>query len=73
MDYSIQVIKVIADHLDSEISIFQLDVSMMEDEEKPGYALVDEGFFDIPEHLQNHIDHEAIGSDYSMNSTGESL
>ncbi|KAJ79737.1 Antirestriction protein (ArdA) [Enterococcus faecalis] len=40
-------------------------------EEKLGYALVDEGLIIVPVHLRNYIDYEAIGRDHVMNMNGE--
>lgn len=43
----------------------------MSDREKLGRVLVDLGYYDIPEHLANYIDYEAIGRDYDLGTSGE--
>lgn len=72
LEYPREVIKVIAENLESEINIIELDNDILgSDEEKLGYALVDTGYFEIPDNLINYIDFEAIGRDYVTNSSGE--
>ncbi|EUJ26011.1 Uncharacterised protein [Listeria grayi] len=55
-EYPREIIKVIAENLDSEINIIELDSDVSgSDEEKLGYALVDMGYFEIPDNLINYI------------------
>lgn len=44
---------------------------MMSNDEKLGYALVDEALIIVPVHLINYLDYEAIGRDYRLNMVGE--
>ena len=72
LEYPREVVKVIAENLGSEINIIELDNDMLgSDEEKLGYALVDRGYFEIPDNLINYIDYEAIGKEYMLISCGE--
>lgn len=52
-------------------TIIELDDTGVSYHEKLGYALVDLGYYDIPEHLVNYIDYEAIGRDYDLGISGE--
>lgn len=61
----------IAENRGAEVTIIELDDTEMNDHEKLGYALVDLGYYDIPEHLANYIDYEAIGRDYDLETSGE--
>ncbi|EQA5469017.1 antirestriction protein ArdA [Enterococcus faecalis] len=72
LGYPREVIKVITDNLDCDINIMELDHSIRgSEEEKLGYALVDMGYFEIPNNLLNYIDYEVIGKEYLMNVGGE--
>lgn len=72
LEYPRELVKVVAEHLGSEIHIIELDSDILgSDEEKLGYTLVDMGYFEIPDHLVNYIDYEAIGRDYLINSSGD--
>ena len=72
LEYPREVIKVIAENLDSEINIIELDRDILgSDEERLGYALVDMGYFEIPDNLINYINYEAIGRDYKIDVIGE--
>lgn len=51
-------------------SIYWLGNSMMDDDEKLGYALVEEGLIDIPENLRNYFDYEAYGRDFRYDTVG---
>ncbi|MBM7687507.1 antirestriction protein ArdA [Enterococcus ureilyticus] len=71
MSYPDEVVRVIAENRDAEVTIIELDDTGVSDYEKLGYALVDLGYYDIPEHLANYIDHEAIGRNYDFGMSGE--
>lgn len=71
--YPDEVIRVIAENMGAEITIIELDDTGISDHEKLGYALVDLGYYDIPEHLVNYADYEAIGRDYDLGMSGEFL
>ncbi|GED49639.1 antirestriction protein ArdA [Carnobacterium maltaromaticum] len=61
----------IAENRGAEVTIIELDDTGMSDREKLGYTLVDLGYYDIPEHLANYIDYEAIGRDYDFGTSGD--
>lgn len=46
--------------------------SGVNDEEDLGWYVIDEGLFgvEVPDSLQNYLDHEAIGRDWRINSAG---
>ncbi|MFI3685656.1 antirestriction protein ArdA [Vagococcus fluvialis] len=72
LEYPREVVKVIVENLGSEIHMIELDNDVLgSDEKKLGYALVDMGYFEIPDHLVNYIDYEVVGRDYAINSSGE--
>ncbi|MEI5994357.1 antirestriction protein ArdA [Candidatus Enterococcus mansonii] len=71
MGYPDEVVRVIAENRDAEVTIIELDDTGVSDHEKLGYALVDLGYYDIPEHLANYIDYEALGRDYDFGTSGE--
>lgn len=71
MSYPDEVVRVIAENRDAEVTIIELDDTGVSDHEKLGYALVDLGYYDIPEQLANYIDYEAIGRDYDFGTSGE--
>lgn len=70
MDYSKEIIRVIADHSCSEFIMYELFEGST-NEEKLGYVLYYEGMVIIPEHLRSYVDYEAIGRDYAINADGE--
>lgn len=43
----------------------------MSDHEKLGYALVELGYYDIPEHLERYMNCEVIGREYDFDTNGE--
>lgn len=69
--YSRSVIELIAEYEGSRPIIFELDDSIMSDDKKLGYALVDEAIISVLEHLRNYLDYEAIGRDYRLNVVGD--
>ncbi len=71
MGYPDEVIRVIAENRGTEVNIIELDDTGVSDHEKLGYALVDLGYYDIPEQLANYIDYEAIGRDYDFGTSGD--
>lgn len=72
LKYPREVVKMIAENLGSEINIIELDNDILgSDEEKLGYALVDMGYFEIPDNLVNYIDYGAIGRDYKLEKSCE--
>lgn len=72
LEYPGEVVKVIAENLNSEVSIIELDNDILgSDEKKLGYAIVDMEYLEIPDNLINYIDYEAIGRDYAMDVGGE--
>lgn len=72
LECSREVVKVIAQNPGSEINIIELDNDILGcDEEKLGYALVGRRYFEIVDNLINYIDYEAVGRDYTMNSSDE--
>lgn len=40
------------------------------DEEKLGQELCNEGYYNVPYELENYIDYEKLGSDYSIDANG---
>ncbi|MCB5953256.1 antirestriction protein ArdA [Enterococcus sp. BWT-B8] len=70
MGYPDEVIRVVVEDSNADINIIELDNTEMNDYEKLGYALVDSGYYDIPEHLTNYIDYESIGREYELNASG---
>lgn len=64
MGYPDEVVRVIAENRGAEVTIIELDDTGMNDHEKLGYD-------DIPEHLTNYIDYEAIERDYNLETSGE--
>lgn len=70
MRYPDEVVRVIAENKDAEVNIIDLDGIGVNDYEKLGYALVDLGYYNIPEYLMNYIDYEAIGRDYDFGTNG---
>lgn len=72
LHYPREVIELIAGNKGYRPTIFELDDSeMMSNDEKLGYALVDEALILVPAHLGNYLDYEAIGRDYRMTMVGE--
>lgn len=72
LHYSREVIELIAGNEGYRPTIFELnDSEMMSNDEKLGYALVDEALIPVPAHLGNYLDYEAIGRDYRMTMVGE--
>ena len=71
-DYPRNLIELIAEYEGSRPIIFELDDSMMmSNDKKLGYLLIDEGMIEVPEHLRNYLDYEAIGRDHRLNVVGE--
>lgn len=70
--YPREVIELIAENKDCTPVIFGLDGNeMMSNDEKLGYAIVDEALIVVPEYLRKYIDYEVIGRDYRLSMVGE--
>lgn len=61
----------IAENRGGEVNIIELDDAGVSNHEQLEYALVDLGYYDIPQRLANYIDYEAIGRDYDLGTSGE--
>lgn len=72
LNYPREVVEVIAENLGCIPTIFELDDNeTMSNDEKLGYALVDEALILVPTHLRNYLDYEALGRDYRLTINGE--
>ena len=59
--------------LDTSLSLLEsgdYQIFQAYDEEGLGRELCNEGYFEVPEELENYIDYEKLGQDYSMTVDG---